>query len=354
VLTVYSTSPGYFAAPRHRVLETSRRVWASADVAGVRGALIFTDAHSFDPFVVAQRMLESTERLVPLVAVQPPFTHPYHVARQVSTLAYHYDRPVDINLVTGGDPTQLRVVGNDLDHDARYQRLVEFGQILERLTGGRSPTTFEGEHYCVREAFVQPVLPERLAPRTFLAGTSPACRSAAQALGATQLSYPRDVAHYDADPALAEILVGNGVRLGIIARDTSDAAWAEAERRFPASPRAEAVLLRSRMKRRESSWVRSLMGDVRAGGQPESPYWLRPFRSGREYCPFLVGSHAEVGDYLSGYLRLGVTTLILHALQEEDDVPNAKIAIEDAVRRTQAAIHGTVAVRSAGAGSPPQ
>jgi alkanesulfonate monooxygenase len=345
---VYSTLLGYSAGPRERVLAADRRVWTAADAAGLRGALIFTSAHNFDPFTVAQRMLESTERLVPLVAVQPPFTHPFHVARQVSTLLYHYGRQLDLNLITGGDHRYLRMVGNDLDHDERYKRLIEFGQILERLMRG-GPTTFHGEHYQVRDAVVQPAMPEQLVPRMFVAGSSPACRLAAKALGVTQLMYPREVEHYEAEQATAATLAGNGVRLGILARDTSDAAWTAAERRFPSSPRAEAVLLRSRMRHRESDWVASLMNDSR----PDSPYWLGPFRSGREFCPFLVGSHREVGDYLSRYLRLGVTTLILHAVQEDDDVPNAVVAIEDAVRRSaRQTTAGPVMSRSASAGSP--
>lgn len=350
MVDVYTTLLGYSARPRAGVLESDRRKWAVADAAGVRGALIFTSAHNFDPFVVAQRMLESTERLVPLVAVQPPFTHPFHVARQVSTLLYHYERQIDLNLITGGDPRYLRMVGNDLGHDDRYQRLIEFGQVLQQLVHGRGPANFRGTHYEVRDAVVQPPLPERLVPRMYVAGSSPACGVAAKALGVTQLMYPREVAYYEEDPAAKALLPGNGVRLGILARDNSAAAWAAAERRFPPAPRVEAVLLRSRARHQDSDWTAALMNDTR----PDTPYWLGPFRSGREYCPFLVGSHAEVGEYLSHYLRLGVTTLILHATQEDDDVPNAVVAVDDAARRGAgpATNFGAGPVTGARAGSP--
>lgn len=345
VLELYSTSPGYVAGPRERVLEAAVRSWRAADEAGLRGALIFTDNHSLDPFAVAQRMLESTGRLVPLVAVQPPFAHPFHVARQISTLAYLYDRGVDLNLVTGGDPRQLLAVGDDLEHDTRYDRLVEFGQVLTRLLEGGGPASTDGVHYRVASAAVQPPLPERLRPRAFVAGTSGAGREAARALGVPQLTHPLEAGEYELDDA-ADRLRGSGIRLGVLARDTHEQAWAEAGRRFPWNPRVEALLAR-RMRLSDSRWVAELAAGQPSQQRPGSPYWVYPFRSGREYCSFLVGSHAEVGEYLARYLRLGVSTLVLHTVNETDDLPHALLAVHDALGRLPR-------ITLSGAGSPPR
>jgi len=46
--------------------------------------LIYTDNGLVDPWLIAQAMITHTERLCPLVAVQPVYMHPYAVAKMVA------------------------------------------------------------------------------------------------------------------------------------------------------------------------------------------------------------------------------------------------------------------------------
>ena len=61
-------------------LEQVARAARWSDAAGYRGMLVYTDNSLVDPWLVAQMILQSTERLCPLVAVQPVYMHPYSVA----------------------------------------------------------------------------------------------------------------------------------------------------------------------------------------------------------------------------------------------------------------------------------
>ena len=54
--------------------------WSEA--AGCEGILVYTDNGIVDPWLVSQLILQSTERLAPLVAVQPAYMHPYWVAKR--------------------------------------------------------------------------------------------------------------------------------------------------------------------------------------------------------------------------------------------------------------------------------
>ncbi|MFD0592068.1 LLM class flavin-dependent oxidoreductase [Catellatospora coxensis] len=101
--------------------------------AGCRGVLVHTDNRSVDPWSAAQFLLENTERLVPLIAVNPVYTHPFAAARAIATIGYLYHRQVDLNLVSGGFPSHLKELGCGLDHDERYDRITEFAQIVTRL-----------------------------------------------------------------------------------------------------------------------------------------------------------------------------------------------------------------------------
>ena len=65
-------------------------------------------------------------RVVPLIAVQPVYIHPYSVAKLVSSLAFLHGRKVYLNMVAGGFVTDLDALADETDHDERYRRLVEY------------------------------------------------------------------------------------------------------------------------------------------------------------------------------------------------------------------------------------
>jgi len=292
------------------------------------GLLVVTDHNVIDPWAAAQHLIELTDKLVPLVALQPPYAHPYAAARIISSLGFIYGRRVDLNLVTGGNPGDLRSVGCILDHDTRYDRLVEYARVVEALLTQTEPLSHRGAYYDLDLAVLQPQLPPALMPKTFVAGSSRACVEAARALGAVRLAYPRAIEEYAADPSALD---GTGVRLGIIARDTSAQAWAVAHRRFPPDRAAEQV--HDHIAPRTPGWGGKLLEDARRQQDAAvlSPvYWLYPFRSFKEYCPYLVGSYDEVAELLSRYLDLGVNTLIMAVPWDEDDLHHALTAIRHA------------------------
>ncbi len=66
---------------RQRIIDVAR--W-SEDF-GCTGTLVYTDNGIVDAWQVAQIIIEHTESLSPLVAVQPVYMHPYTVAKKLST-----------------------------------------------------------------------------------------------------------------------------------------------------------------------------------------------------------------------------------------------------------------------------
>jgi alkanesulfonate monooxygenase len=332
-ITVYATAPSSNdctpAEFRRRLLEVAR--WAEA--ARCRGLLVYTDNTLVDPWAAAQTMIANTAELVPMVAVQPVYMHPFSVARMISSIGFLHGRQVDLNLVTGGFNGDLRALGCALEHDERYRRLIEYGRIVTRLLTADRPVTHTGEHYRLVAASVSPPLAAELMPRLFVAGSSPACVAANEDLGAVRLAYPRWIGDYGAD-ALA--LRGTGIRVGIIARETSEAAWRVANQRFPSDRDGERLHdVAARLV--ESRWHRRLSADAQRASAPRGAYWLYPFRAYRTFCPYLVGDHEEVGELLSRYLELGVTTLILDVPAELDDLFHAGIAVDLAAQRCRVA-----------------
>jgi len=132
-LAVFSTCPPSSTADqrcyRQSVIDTAQ--WS--DRYGWRGILVYTDNSQIDPWLNAQIIVERTERLCPLVAVQPGYMHPYTVAKLVTSFGYLYGRSVYLNMVAGGFRNDLAALNDTTPHDRRYERLCEYTLIISRL-----------------------------------------------------------------------------------------------------------------------------------------------------------------------------------------------------------------------------
>lgn len=228
----------YAACPQSKDLEASQYLRAVADVsrwseaARCAGILIYTDNGIVDPWLVSQVVIESTERLTPLVAIQPVYMHPYSAAKMVASLAFLHGRAVCLNMLAGGFKNDLLALGDQTPHDERYERTVEYTQILMALLQGTAPVTVDGGYYRVTNLKMAPPVPAELVPEVLISGSSPAGLAAARTLGATPVKYPRPPGEEESwlDD---DFPTGFGVRVGIIARRDADKAWRIAHDRFP-------------------------------------------------------------------------------------------------------------------------
>lgn len=331
---VYATCPprdGHTPASyRERLIEVAR--WA--EEVGFHGILTHTDNTTLDPWAAAQLIIEHTETLVPMVAVNPIYMHPLSAVRMINTIGFLYGRRVDLNMVSGGFAGHLREAGGTLDHDQRFARLAEYGEVMRLLLAADRPVSHSGEFYALKAANLNPRLPPELMPEFFVAGASQACLQTQRTIGATRLTYPHEIATYGTPSPLD----GNGVGFGVIARETAEEAWSVAHRRFPPDELGEELHEYS-AENTESHWHQKLSRDAALPPAQQSPYWLYPFKSYRTFSPYLVGTYADVGQALSEYFAIGVTTVILDSdgQTERDDLRHAAIAFDLAEKAMAAA-----------------
>jgi len=330
LLDIYSTCPSSTGATPELFTRDMRVVAEWSEAAGIQGLLVFTDNTSIDPWNVAQFLIERTDNLVPLVAVQPTYMHPFTAARLVSTISSMYGRRIDLNLVTGGYKPHLNSLGCRLDHDERYDRLIEYGEIMASLLSSEEPMMHLGAHYEMTDTVLLPPLPAGLLPRTFVAGSSTAAVYAAQALGALRLTYPRTLDAYEDNTRAFE---NTGIRFGIIARDTTAEAWRVARQRFPNDSLGEKIN-DAAARVFDAQWHNKLWQDAKRVRNLDDVYWLYPFRAAGEFCPYLVGNHEEVAEVLARYLLMGASTLILATPRHEDDYFHALAAVRQAENLT--------------------
>lgn len=322
MVSVYTTFPSASGRTPAEFRARLAQEAAWAEEAGCRGMLIYSDNKLLDPWAAAQMLIDRTEKFVPMVAVNPVYMNPFSVARMISTIGYLYERQIDLNYVTGGFHRHLQELGCQLEHDERYDRLTEYVEVVSRILADGRPVSYTGEYFRLKGVSVTPPLPAHLTPGIFVSGTSDACLAAQQKLGATRLAYPREISGYRGDSPLAN----SGIRLGIIARETAEEAWAIAHKRFPSDPMGEEIH-EVAAENVESQWHLSMSEDAFQSHEPKETYWLYPFRAYKTFCPYLVGTYSEVGELLSRYFGLGVSTLILDEIAEEDDLHHAMTAL---------------------------
>src|SRR6476660_3078904 len=132
-LQIFATSPSSLnsdpAVYARHVAEVAR--WS--EDAGCAGTLIYTDNSIVDGWLVAQIVIQATQSLCPLVAVQPVYSHPYTVAKLVASIAHLHGRRVYLNMVAGGFTNDLAALNDTTPHDRRYARLVEYTSIIKSL-----------------------------------------------------------------------------------------------------------------------------------------------------------------------------------------------------------------------------
>jgi alkanesulfonate monooxygenase len=333
-IRVFSTTPPSRGADPdtylHRVTDVAH--WSEA--AGCDGTLVYTDNGLVDPWLIAQTIIESTERLCPLIAMQPVYMHPYTAAKMVATLGFMHSRRVWLNVVAGGFKNDLAALGDETPHDERYERATEYVQVMLGLLAGEV-TTLAGRYYGVKNLRMTPPLPEKLQPGVLISGSSPAGFAAARAIGAVPVKYPKSPSEEEVIEETTEF----GVRIGIIARETEEEAWRIAHERFP-EDRKGRIAHSVAMKVSDSRWHRQLSrGDADAGGsgdgQEPDPYWLVPFQNYKTFCPYLVGAYDHIAELVAGYIRLGAKTFILDIPPSQEELRHTGVvlrAAEEAVR----------------------
>jgi alkanesulfonate monooxygenase len=323
---LYSTCPPFQGQDSSAYLRKAREVSRWSDEAGCKGMLIYTDNSLPDPWLLAQIVIESTQALEPLVAVQPVYSHPYTVAKMVSTLSVLHGRRICLNMVAGGFTNDLKSLADSTPHDRRYDRLIEYTTIIQRLLEGTVPVTFQGEFYQTEQLTLRPALPKELYPVITVSGSSPAGLAAAEALGAIAVEYPQPL---DQDGRLPNPHSSpRGIRIGIVSRESEDEAWRVADERFPLDRKGE-IAHRLAMKSSDSAWHRALSATGEAT-EARSTYWLGPFQHYKTFCPYLVGSYDQVATYVGRYLAEGFTNFILDVPANKEDLAHIGIVFATA------------------------
>jgi alkanesulfonate monooxygenase len=331
-IRLFTTCPPSTDIDQAAYLDAVGDVARWSEDAGCDGILVYSDNRLLDPWMLTHSIIQATSTLMPLVAVQPLYMHPFTAAKTISTMAYLYGRRVCVNMVAGGFRNDLVALNDDTPHDRRYDRVVEYVLLIRELMAGLGPVTFQGEYYKVKNLKLTPPVPDELRPHFFVSGSSTAGLAAARAVGATAVKYP---GRSDEDSEALGESVDRGIRVGIIARERPEEAWAIAHTRFPPDRKGQ-IAHSIAMTVSDSKWHGQLSEMGRRSMPEEHPYWLVPFENYKTFCPYLVGSYDAVAEELARYLALGYATFILDVPTSPEELGHIRVAMDKAQSRVEA------------------
>ncbi|RBY93737.1 alkanesulfonate monooxygenase [Blastococcus sp. TF02-8] len=308
-------------AARPATLHYLTQVVQAAESVGFEAALTPAGLWCEDAWLTTAMLAGRTERLKFLVAFRPGLLSPTLAAQMATTFQRHSDGRLLLNVVTGGEPAEQRAYGDFLGKDDRYRRAGEFLEVVRRLWRGET-VDLAGEHVRVEQARLESV-PDPIPP-VYFAGSSPVAGQIAVEHSDVYLTWgepPRQVAEkiewIRGLAAARGRSVRFGVRLHVIARDTADAAWAQAEALLAGIPDGMIEKVQANLARSESEGQRRMRalhsgGTSRAADLEVSPnLWagVGLVRGGAGTA--LVGSHTEVADRIAEYHSLGIDEFIL-------------------------------------------
>jgi alkanesulfonate monooxygenase len=235
--------PGYIAPGRlpggqedgFTYIDYVAQVAKAAELAGFEGALLPTGP---EPWIAAAALARETRRIKFLIAFQAAWTLPAYAAQQAAVLQNLSHGRLEWNIITGGVPAAQRANGDFLDHDLRYRRTGEFLDIIKGLWQNET-FSYEGEVYKLDNGSLWPAARRERRPGVYFSGFSDAALAVAARHADVYLNWAEPVekltAHIERVRELAAAQgrkMRFGIRIDLLARETEEAAWAEARRQY--------------------------------------------------------------------------------------------------------------------------
>ncbi|WP_377297892.1 FMNH2-dependent alkanesulfonate monooxygenase [Rhizobium sp. SGZ-381] len=297
-----------------------KQVATTVDALGFEGVLLPTGQTCEDSWVTASGLAAVTERLKYLVALRPGVTSPTFAARQTAALDRLSRGRLLLNVVVGGNPSELAGDGIFLSHDERYQQAAEFLEIWKRLLAGEA-VDFEGRHYSLKGARCDFPPVHAPHPPLYFGGSSEAGQELAVNATDMYLTWgePLEAVREKIDSVRARAKrAGRNVRFGMrihfIVREDEDDAWRAADR----------LISHISDEQIERSWQRFQV-EMDSVGQKRQAALHGGRRDRLRIAPnlwagvglvrtgvgtALVGTPRQIADRLAEYQALGIDTII--------------------------------------------
>lgn len=263
------------------------------------------NANYLNPWFFGNLIIKHSKSLIPFIAVNALYTHPFYTAKYLSNLSLYLNTPLYVNYITGTALFDSTGLGDSVNHDSKYERLGEYCSIVNQLLKGEAPVSFQGTYYVLNNIILPQSLSPELQPINYIAGKSDAALKLIRETGSGRLCMAipeNDFNQSDAD-------YKTGFHFGIIARDDEKSAFKLLTEYAPADNTARKIK-EFITKRSAVIWKKELLAQSKVANVNDI-YNLTPFINGHSDVPYLVGSIENVAKYIFGYLIKGLSSIVI-------------------------------------------
>ncbi|MCC2033933.1 LLM class flavin-dependent oxidoreductase [Microbacterium allomyrinae] len=291
----------------------------AAEHLGYEAVLVPAGSGNEESWTAATALTQHTRTLDYLIAVRPGLVSPTLQAQIAATFQNISGGRLRVNVVVGGEDVEQRRFGDHVGHDDRYRRAAEYLGILRRLWAGER-VTHEGEFFQLEDAYITP---PAAAPPIYLGGSSDAAIEVAVEHADVYLTWgepptqaAQKIARVRDRAAERGRTLRYGIRLHVIARPTSDEAWAIADALVAdidpeQLARRRAALAGSQSVGQQRQTALTNGGTARTDLQIHPGLWagVSLVRGGAGTA--LVGSYQEVAGLIEEYYEHGFSEFVL-------------------------------------------
>ncbi|MGC6587633.1 LLM class flavin-dependent oxidoreductase [Paenibacillus sp. Dod16] len=291
------------------------------------GILAFFNHHTFDPYILATYIIQHTNRITPLIAVQPYYTSPLSTAKMVQTIANLYNRKVDFNLISGSRESEINEICKELNYEDRFEKLNEFSQVVNGILRSENGFSFQGKYYSMQNLKVTPRISEELMPNFFVPSFTSFGQKISANLNGSLLIRPEPITAFLENKILNPQQENCAIRLSLIARASSNEAKSFANDHYKESLVDNVKLRMRRNSVSKNTKTLAKLSSMQRDSYCDEVYWLGGIKSGGN-DPILVGDYEEVADYLLKYDQAGVRKYLFGELFSEDSFYHASQVIQ--------------------------
>ncbi|TMB69776.1 MAG: LLM class flavin-dependent oxidoreductase [Chloroflexi bacterium] len=323
---------GTFRAERPPSFDYLRKVVETAEKLGYHSLLIPTrfsnglfeeSAPLAETWTTVTALAAVTSRIRFLVAVRPGFISTGLFAQMAATLDQISGGRIDLNVVPGGIEGDLERLGEQIDHDRRYDRAEEFIAALRALWAKPEPVLFDGTTIRLRGAIVSPG-PLGGGPRFYVGGASPRALEFAahgadvylawiQPLPETEQLLARVRAEFNSAGRPAVF----GLRTHLIVRPSEREAWDAAEELVS---QADDRVIAQRRAVFEGTPMVGQQAQLRQQLSERAPrLWNGISKVRVNLGTAIVGDPEQVANELLAHWRLGIDEFILSGFPHEEE-----------------------------------
>ncbi|MDD2134724.1 LLM class flavin-dependent oxidoreductase [Pseudomonas kurunegalensis] len=230
---------GFAVGDHFTYIDYLGQIARAAEINGFGGALMVNAPTGEEPWTVCSLLARETRTLKFVTAFQPYHYTPWVAVQQAATYQRATGNRLVWNIINGGSDAIQRQVGDFEGHDERYARATEFMDVV-RGYWHNEQFHYEGTYYRAEGGGLRGPLKKAELPLICTAGSSVAAREFAAKHADFYLmraEHPDEIAALIADIRARALKWGRtdirfGLSIDVIARDTEEAALAEAKRFF--------------------------------------------------------------------------------------------------------------------------